>query len=40
MEYLQFLILLIFSPLLNGIIKKLKAQYAGTHRSGDIPALL
>jgi formate hydrogenlyase subunit 4 len=29
MEYLQFLILLIFSPLLNGIIKKLKANMQG-----------
>jgi formate hydrogenlyase subunit 4 len=29
MEYLQFLILLIFSPLLNGIIRKLKAHMQG-----------
>jgi formate hydrogenlyase subunit 4 len=29
MEYLQFLILLIFSPLVNGIIKKLKATMQG-----------
>jgi formate hydrogenlyase subunit 4 len=29
MEYLQFLIIIIFSPLLNGIIKKLKAYMQG-----------
>lgn len=29
MEYLQFLIILIFSPLINGVIKKLKANMQG-----------
>lgn len=29
MEYLQFLIIIIFSPLINGIIKKLKANMQG-----------
>jgi formate hydrogenlyase subunit 4 len=34
MEYLQFLIILLFSPLLNGIIKKLKANMQGRRGPG------
>jgi len=34
MEYLQFLIIILFSPLLNGIIKKLKANMQGRKGPG------
>jgi formate hydrogenlyase subunit 4 len=34
MEYFQFLILILFSPLVNGVIKKLKAQMQGRVGAG------
>ncbi|GAB4536569.1 MAG: NADH-quinone oxidoreductase subunit H [Thermodesulfovibrionia bacterium] len=34
MEYLQFLIIIIFSPLVNGVIKKLKANMQGRRGPG------
>jgi formate hydrogenlyase subunit 4 len=38
MEYLQFLIIIIFSPLVNGVIKKLKAHMQGRKGPGVLQA--
>jgi formate hydrogenlyase subunit 4 len=38
MEYLQFLIIVIFSPLVNGVIKKLKAHMQGRKGPGVLQA--